>query len=162
MPMTTKNRSKSEDGTPNPVDSHVGHRLRLRRTMMGMSQEKLAQVLGVTFQQVQKYERGMNRVSASRLYHISRVLDVPVSYFFDELDPAIDQAIVGAAVPTGMAEDAEAYVAQPSPKRDTLELMRTYGSIESHDVRKQVLALVKSIARTDENAASVLSGKKAS
>src|SRR3954453_21104466 len=70
---------------PNPVDVHVGARVRLRRTLLGMSQEKLGEALDLTFQQVQKYERGANRVGASRLYHLSQVLDVPVAYFFEEI-----------------------------------------------------------------------------
>src|SRR6202453_3199655 len=72
------------EGRPSPIDVHVGSRVRLRRTLLGMSQEKLGDALGLTFQQVQKYERGANRVGARRLYDLSRVLDVPVSYFFDE------------------------------------------------------------------------------
>ncbi|HIC80951.1 MAG TPA: XRE family transcriptional regulator, partial [Kiloniellaceae bacterium] len=72
-------------GGPNPVDVHVGGRVRLRRTLLGMSQEKLGEAIGLTFQQVQKYERGANRVGASRLFDLSRVLDVPVGFFFDEM-----------------------------------------------------------------------------
>ena len=73
---------------PHPVDVHVGTRVRLRRTLLGMSQEKLGEAIGLTFQQVQKYERGTNRIGASRLYELSRVLDVPVGFFFEEIDPA--------------------------------------------------------------------------
>src|SRR5512141_3123336 len=73
-------------GVPNPVDIHVGSRVRLRRTLLGMSQEKLGEAIGLTFQQVQKYERGANRIGASRLWDLSRVLDCPVSFFFDEMD----------------------------------------------------------------------------
>src|SRR4051795_11251213 len=88
--------SGSSDGTPqaggsekegraSPIDVHVGARIRLRRTLLGMSQEKLGEALGLTFQQVQKYERGVNRVGASRLFDLSRVLDVPISFFFDDM-----------------------------------------------------------------------------
>src|SRR5579862_3410669 len=80
---TTGRRQKADK--PNPVDVHVGSRVRLRRTLLGMSQEKLGDAIGLTFQQVQKYERGANRIGASRLYDLARVLDVPVSYFFEEL-----------------------------------------------------------------------------
>src|SRR5689334_4362799 len=73
---------------PNPVDVHVGARVRQRRTLLGMSQEKLGDALGLTFQQVQKYERGANRIGASRLHHVSQVLDVPVGYFFEDLEVA--------------------------------------------------------------------------
>jgi transcriptional regulator with XRE-family HTH domain len=73
-------------GKPNPVDVHVGARVRLRRTLLGLSQERLGEAIGLTFQQVQKYERGANRIGASRLYDLSRVLDVPVSFFFEDMD----------------------------------------------------------------------------
>ena len=76
-------------GKPNPVDVHVGQRVRLRRTLLGMSQEKLGEAIGLTFQQVQKYERGANRIGSSRLYDLSRVLDVPISYFFDDMDQQV-------------------------------------------------------------------------
>ena len=72
-------------GIPNPIDVHVGGRVRLRRTLLGLSQEKLGEAIGLTFQQVQKYERGANRIGASRLFDLSRVLDVPVGYFFDDM-----------------------------------------------------------------------------
>ena len=73
-------RGRTPLGEPNPIDVHVGHRIRLRRTLLGLSQEKLASLLGLTFQQVQKYERGMNRVGASRLWDISKVLEVPINF----------------------------------------------------------------------------------
>ena len=85
--MSSSGRRQKSD-KPNPVDVHVGSRVRLRRTLLGMSQEKLGDALGLTFQQVQKYERGANRVGASRLYDLSRVLDVPVAYFFEEFGEA--------------------------------------------------------------------------
>src|SRR5471032_288819 len=81
-------RRRQKSDKPNPTDVHVGARVRLRRTLLGMSQEKLGDAIGLTFQQVQKYERGANRVGASRLYDLSRVLDVPVSFFFDDMAPA--------------------------------------------------------------------------
>ena len=90
-------RTRPKTGVPKPVDVHVGSRVRLRRTMLGMSQEKLGHAIGVTFQQVQKYERGANRVGASRLHEISRILDVPVSYFFDEMSAAT-AAVTAASV----------------------------------------------------------------
>src|SRR5437016_10124339 len=89
--------------TPNPVDVHVGSRVRLRRTLLGMSQEKLGEAIGLTFQQVQKYERGANRIGASRLFDLSRVLDVPVSFFFD------DMAHETAGRQGGFAESQEAF-----------------------------------------------------
>ena len=89
---------------PNPVDVRVGARLRLRRNMLGLSQEKLGELIGLTFQQIQKYERGANRIGASRLYELSRVLDVPVSFFFDDTDPVRAPAVDGFAQPPVEAE----------------------------------------------------------
>ena len=106
---------------PNPVDVHVGKRVRLRRTLLGLSQEKLGLALGLTFQQVQKYERGANRIGCSRLYHLTQILDVPVSFFFDDM-PAFEE---GAA--PGMREGpAKPFEPDPLAKRETLELVRAY------------------------------------
>src|SRR6266404_1584123 len=106
-------RGRMPSGKPNPVDVHVGSRVRLRRTLLGMSQEKLGEAIGLTFQQVQKYERGANRVGASRLYDLSRVLDVPVSFFFEEMAPAEQRS-------SGLAESADRYEGDPMLKRETL------------------------------------------
>src|SRR5277367_1577262 len=84
-PIRRSGRGRTPSGKPNPIDTHVGARVRLRRTLLGMSQEKLGEAIGLTFQQVQKYERGANRIGASRLFDLSRVLDVPVSFFFDDM-----------------------------------------------------------------------------
>ena len=80
-----RGRGRSPTGKPNPIDIHVGSRIRLRRTLLGMSQQKLGEAIGLTFQQVQKYERGANRVGSSRMFELARVLDVPISYFFEEM-----------------------------------------------------------------------------
>src|SRR6201993_2349394 len=92
-PLMRKPRKSSgrmaSKGFPNPIDVHVGQRVRQRRTLLGMSQEKLAEAIGLTFQQVQKYERGANRVGSSRLFDLSRVLDVAVSYFFEDMAPGV-------------------------------------------------------------------------
>jgi transcriptional regulator with XRE-family HTH domain len=130
-------RQKSDK--PNPVDVHVGSRVRLRRTLLGMSQEKLGDALGLTFQQVQKYERGANRVGASRLYDLSRVLEVPVSYFFEEFGDA----------PSGVqASEASADPYQPNPmmKRETLELVRAYLRIADPQIKRRVFDLTKALA----------------
>jgi len=95
-------RGRLEDGAPNPVDVHVGARMRLRRTLLGISQEKLGEAIGLTFQQIQKYERGTNRISASRLFDLARVLDVPISFFFDDM-PDAAAASSPSAVITGTA-----------------------------------------------------------
>src|SRR3712207_4575070 len=89
--------------TPNPIDFRVGARLRLRRNMLGLSQERLGEAIGLTFQQVQKYERGAHRIGASRLYELSRVLDVPVSFFFDDTDPVRAPAMGGVVEPPAEA-----------------------------------------------------------
>jgi transcriptional regulator with XRE-family HTH domain len=97
--------------TPNPIDIRVGARLRLRRNMLGLSQEKLGEAIGLTFQQVQKYERGANRIGASRLHELSRVLDVPVSFFLDDTNPVRAPAMGGFSEPP-----AEAFESDPLRK----------------------------------------------
>jgi transcriptional regulator with XRE-family HTH domain len=124
---------------PHPIDVHVGLRVRLRRTLLGMTQDKLASALGITFQQVQKYERGSNRIVASRLYEMSQVLDVPVSYFFEGAGDAPAGMI-------GLAEDpAAAYEVQDVLSRETLELVRAYRAVESPLVRQRVVDLLRAI-----------------
>src|ERR687889_1215768 len=136
-------RPKTE--TPNPIDVRVGARLRLRRNMLGLSQEKLGQAIGLTFQQVQKYERGANRIGASRLHELSRVLDVPISFFFEVTDPVRAPAIGGfAEVP------AEAFESDPLRKRETVELVHAYFSIEDATVRRRLLDLAKALAAGSE------------
>jgi transcriptional regulator with XRE-family HTH domain len=130
---------------PNPIDVHVGARVRLRRTLLGMSQERLGEAIGLTFQQVQKYERGANRVGASRLYDLSRVLDVPVSFFFDDLGPVDGNAGNGAA--SGFDEaPASGYEADPMVRRETLELVRAYYRIPDQQIRRRLFDLTKAIA----------------
>jgi transcriptional regulator with XRE-family HTH domain len=116
---------------------HVGSRVRLRRTLLGLSQEKLGEAIGLTFQQVQKYERGANRISASRLFDLSGVLDVPVSFFFDGM---ADQS---APAPAPMPEAGEP---DPMHKRETLELVRAYYRITDPTVRKRIFDLTKAVA----------------
>jgi len=136
-------------GRPNPVDVHVGKRVRLRRTLLGISQEKLGDAIGLTFQQVQKYERGANRIGSSRLFDLSRVLDVPVSFFFDDMPPEIaDSSAVAntdSIAPAGDSGDAD-----PLAKRETLELVRAYYRIKDPAVRKKLFDLTKSLAETDD------------
>ena len=125
---------------PNPVDTHVGSRVRLRRMLLGMSQERLGNAMGLTFQQVQKYEKGVNRIGASRLFHISRILDVPVQFFFEEA-PQLD----GLAV-TGMAEpESESFILEFLNSREGLELNRAFVKIGDPKVRKSVVDLVRAL-----------------
>ena len=133
--------------TPNPVDVRVGARLRLRRNMLGLSQEKLGEAIGLTFQQVQKYERGANRIGASRLHELSRVLDVPVSFFFDDTDPVRAPAMGGFSEPP-----AEAFESDPLRKQETVELVQAYFSIEDAAVRRRLLDLAKALAAAGETA----------
>ena len=128
---------------PNPVDIHVGKRVRLRRTLLGISQEKLGKAINLTFQQVQKYERGTNRIGSSRLYQLSQVLDIPVSYFFDDLPIEIT-----ARKSPGLADvKVASFQGDPLVKRETLELVRAYYRITDPSVRKRIFELVKAVAK---------------
>ena len=135
-------------GTPRPVDIHVGSRVRLRRTLLGMSQEKLGEAVGLTFQQIQKYERGANRIGASRLWEFSRILDVPVSFFFDDMPDNLRDAEKQRVA--GFAEKVQAPL-EPDPmaRRETLELVRAYYRIDEPSVRKRLFELTKSIANAE-------------
>jgi transcriptional regulator with XRE-family HTH domain len=136
---------------PNPVDIHVGSRVRLRRTLLGMSQEKLGEAIGLTFQQVQKYERGANRVGASRLFDLSRVLDVPVGFFFDEM-PA-DVAASSPAQRPGSGRPPPEQELDPMVKRETLELVRAYYKIGESSVRKRLFEMTKALAAASSSSA---------
>ena len=143
------------ESRPSPVDVHVGARIRLRRTLMGMSQERLGDALGLTFQQVQKYERGINRVGASRLFDLSRILDVPISFFYDNMDPS--QSTGGSANfggVQGFAEGQDSYgttgADENMSKRETLELVRAYYRISDPVVRKRMFELIKSMGSTTD------------
>jgi len=138
---------------PNPIDVHVGRRLRLRRTLLGMSQERLGQLLGLTFQQIQKYERGVNRIGSSRLYELGQILDVPISFFFDDM--AQDGGAPDLLAP-GLAEDPADFAFDARDlqleKRETLELVRAYNRIPDAAVRKRLFELAKALANLYERA----------
>jgi transcriptional regulator with XRE-family HTH domain len=137
-------RRKSD--RPNPIDVHVGSRVRLRRNMLGLSQEKLGEAIGLTFQQVQKYERGANRIGASRLLELSRVLGVPVAFFYDETDP-----VHAPPVPTGFEESPqEGFDSDPMRKREALELIEAYYDIDDAATRRRLLDLVKALAAAND------------
>lgn len=126
---------------PNPVDTHVGSRVRLRRMLLGMSQERLGDGMGLTFQQVQKYEKGVNRIGASRLFQISKILDVPVQFFFEEAPYAGEH---GTA--KGMAEgDSEGFILEFLNSREGLELNRAFVKIGDAKVRKGLVDLVRAL-----------------
>jgi transcriptional regulator with XRE-family HTH domain len=133
--------------SPNPIDVHVGSRVRLRRMLVGMSQEKLGEMLGLTFQQVQKYEKGANRIGASRLFHISRILGVPVQFFFEDMPG-------GIATPAGgVAEsDSSPFVMDFVSSAEGLQLNRSFAKITNPQVRKRLVDLVKSLSGEVEGA----------
>ena len=121
---------------PNPVDKYVGSRVRMRRIMLGMSQEKLGEALGLTFQQIQKYEKGTNRVGASRLQAMSDALEVPVSYFFPDSSPAAQD---------GMKEEGAAFMMDFMSTSEGLDLSRAFTRIKSPKVRRKVVELVRAL-----------------
>jgi transcriptional regulator with XRE-family HTH domain len=133
-------------GFPNPIDVHVGNRIRLRRTLLGMSQERLAEAIGLTFQQVQKYERGSNRVSSSRLFDLTRVLDVPISYFFEEMSAKVEQQTPSNLI-NARALPENDFERDEMTKRESLELVRAYYRIPDATVRRRLTDLVRSISR---------------
>nr|WP_294916007.1 helix-turn-helix domain-containing protein [uncultured Neokomagataea sp.] len=171
-----KTESKNVAGS---TDVHIGNRIRLRRTLMGLSQESLGEALGVTFQQVQKYERGANRVSASRLFELAQALDVPVGFFYDGQPQAEVQkeqlttpelfASPPVTAPLGFAETQAGFGGPPPSvpkpqslfkpsedeaalfsKRETVDLVRAYYRIPDQGVRKRMLDLIRSMAASEE------------
>jgi transcriptional regulator with XRE-family HTH domain len=140
-----------KEGRPSPIDVHVGSRIRLRRTLLGMSQERLGEALGLTFQQVQKYERGVNLVGASRLFDLSRVLDVPISFFFDDMPESLASTYGGQATrrSTGFSDAQDSFSDEALNRRETLELVRAYYRITEPAVRKRVFELIKSMGPTE-------------
>lgn len=135
---------------PDPVDIHVGARMRVRRNLIGLSQEQLGKALGLTFQQIQKYERGTNRMGSSRLFQVAQILSVPISYFFEEMPSAI------ATPQQGFAEgEQEGLENAPTPanrnadilyRRETLELVRAYYAIQDAKQRRKIYELIRSMA----------------
>lgn len=129
---------------PNPIDRHVGSRVRLRRQILSMSQEKLGEELGVTFQQVQKYERGTNRIGAGRLWTLARVLDVPVAFFYE--------GVSAPAATPGFAEgDQTPIINDFLQSSDGVALAQAFSRITDPKVRRRVLELVRSLADIDDS-----------
>ena len=133
------------------MDVHVGSRIRLRRSLLGMSQEKLGELMGVTFQQVQKYERGANRIGASRLYELSQILDIPVSFLFDD----VPESVARQSAPRWVPDRGGNPGGLPSPgdplfdaaaRTESLELARMYERVGDSDTRKKILELARAIA----------------
>ena len=149
-------RGRTPQGEPNPIDVHVGNRIRLRRTLLGLSQEKLASMLGLTFQQVQKYERGMNRVGASRLWDIGKVLEVPINFFYEDMDKSVANQSprmfsIHDAEPLYLAEDEEVYNADPMQRQETIELVKAYYKIPNRKAAKHLFDLIVSMSKSAYN-----------
>ena len=154
---------KNENTPPNPkervkkgkateIDAYVGKRLRLRRMMLGLSQEKIADAVGLTFQQVQKYERGSNRIGAGRLYEFSQALCVPIEYFFEveEGGKALSSLTERGRAPLGLSEESTklAHSMHPSLNKETTELLRSYYKIHDSKVRRRFFDLAKSLGES--------------
>jgi len=153
-------RGRTPTGQPNPIDIHVGNRIRLRRTLLGLSQEKLASLLGLTFQQVQKYEKGMNRVGASRLWDISKVLEAPINFFYEDMDKDVANQSprtfsVNDEANLFLADEDEAFNSDPMLRQETIELVRAYYKIPNRKAAKYLYDLIitmsKSVYNSDED-----------
>ena len=129
-------RGRQADGSPHPIDIHVGNRVRLRRVLLGMSQEDLASRLGITFQQVQKYERGLNRISGSRLYDISKILQANIDYFFDEFQTEHKE----------MPFDENTPLSNLMQQEEALVLVNAYNKIKKPHLRQMLFDLVVSMS----------------
>jgi len=136
---------KTKDG-PTPIDTHVGGRIRARRGLLGMSQKDLGEKVALTFQQIQKYERGANRIGSGRLFEFSRILGVPISYFFDEMTAEL-KSYADKGSKKGKPLPATAPDAEILDRRETLELVRTFYQIDDTVVRQRFLELMRESAR---------------
>jgi transcriptional regulator with XRE-family HTH domain len=144
-----RRRGRTPSGRPNPIDAHVGNRVRLRRTLLGMSQDELAKRIGLTFQQVQKYERGTNRIGASRLFDLARVLDVTVSFFYDDMPEGL-KGHSPAAYANGTATELDLSTMDvPEMQREAMSLVRAYFRIKDEKIRGEILKFIKAISHYD-------------
>ena len=145
-------RGKTPQGGPNPVDVHVGKRIRMRRNLLGWSQEKLGSLLGLTFQQVQKYEKGLNRVSASRLWDFSVVLDTSVSFFFEDMDVDVaknsPRMFVNPVPDSCLREDIGVFDVDPMNKDETMELVKAYYKISNRQAARHLFDLIVSMSKS--------------
>jgi transcriptional regulator with XRE-family HTH domain len=137
----------ASEGFPNPIDVHVGGRIRLQRILLGISQMALAEAIGLTFQQVQKYEKGANRVSSSRLVDMANALGVSVSYFFEEMTAEVQKQTPSALMITKQRPEID-QERDPLARRETLELVRAYYRITDPVVRKRLGDMVKALAKS--------------
>lgn len=145
-PAAEKKSPMANKKQPNPIDIHVGSRVRLRRMMLGMSQEKLGEHLGITFQQIQKYEKGTNRIGASRLQHIARVLTVPVSFFFEDAPGQVPEQ-------AGLAErEPASFVVDFLSSAEGIQLNKAFVRIKDPKLRRRIIDLVRALAGDEEDA----------
>ena len=152
---------------PNPVDVHVGSCVRKYRILRGMSQEKFAEILGVTFQQVQKYESGRNRISASRLWDISQVLNTPISLFYEDmpqevnsLSPRHVKAAETASLPPELEQSTQLYNDDPLARRETMSLVRAYYQIPNRAIAHKILELIKTESNFEDELEEIETEKK--
>lgn len=147
-------RGRTPSGQPNPIDVHVGNRIRLRRTILGYSQEKLAALLGLTFQQVQKYERGNNRVGASRLWDLSKVLNVPVNFFYEDMDKEVasqsPRVFSASEEALCLEEESNDIDLDPMKRQETLELVKAYYRIPNRKAAKHLYDLIIAMSKSNQ------------
>ena len=146
-------RTKTEELGPNPVDIQVGAKVKSRRLILGLSQEELAKSIGLTFQQVQKYERGTNRISVSRLVEICKALKVPVDYFFESGTSSVTKSAGKSLAMKGFSDTRQETLEEdPLSKKDVLELIRAYSKIRNPGLKKQILEMAKAMSSTSNDA----------
>jgi len=159
MRETKSLRGRVNDNEPNPVDVHVGNRIRLRRTILHITQQQMAEMLGLTFQQIQKYEKGMNRVGASRLWDISRVLEVPMGFFFEDMDEEVLKNSPRMLNKNSseknlyLEEDRRSFDDDPMKRKETLELVRAYYKIPNRMIAKNLFNLMIALSKSNSNLA---------
>ncbi len=151
----TQKPENDQEKNPNPIDILVGNRIRLRRNFLGMTQEKLASLLGITFQQIQKYEKGINRVGASRLWDISNILHTEISYFYEDINKEVEEQsprrfVLKAPKQLHLAEEKSEYFPNPLLNSETRELVTSYYKIKNRTVARQMLEMIKSLAKASE------------
>ena len=159
MKETKSLRGRVNDNEPNPVDVHVGNRIRLRRTILHITQQQMAEMLGLTFQQIQKYEKGMNRVGASRLWDISRVLEVPMGFFFEDMDEDVVKNSPRMLNKNQSEKnyflevDRRSFDDDPMKRKETLELVRAYYKIPNRSIARNLFNLMVALSKSNSNLA---------
>ncbi len=152
--QTKSPRGRLTAGAPNPIDTHVGNRIKLRRKVLHMSQQQMAEKMGLTFQQIQKYEKGLNRVGASRLWDISRVLGVSMDFFFADMPLEIEEQspmMLTSKPLNDFNEDAPEIDYDPMKRKETLELVTAYYKINNRKIAKYLFDLIVAVSKSDVN-----------